>query len=183
MIEWFDYGILDWFQSIHTPVLSYVLNWITMSGEAGIIWIAMGLLLLFPKETRKTGIVVLLALLFCLLTGNVLLKNIVARPRPCWRHPEVEMLVSIPKDYSFPSGHAMSSFAAAVSVFLYHKRWGIAALALATVMSMSRLYFYVHYPTDVLAGLVIGVLLAFLARGIVEKQWERRRRKQRKVKQ
>ena len=95
MIEWFDYGILDWFQSIHTPVLSYVLNWITMSGEAGIIWIAMGLLLLFPKETRKTGIVVLLALVFCLLTGNVLLKNIVARPRPCWRHPEVEMLVSI----------------------------------------------------------------------------------------
>lgn len=180
MIEWFDYGILNWFQSIHTPVLSHILHWFTMLGEAGIVWIAIGILLLFPKNTRKTGVVVLLALLFCLITGNILLKNIVARPRPCWRHPEVEMLISIPKDYSFPSGHTMSSFAAAVSIFLWNKRWGILALSGAVLISLSRLYFYVHYPTDVAAGLVIGVLLAFAAREIVERYLARRKGKQRK---
>ncbi len=180
MIEWFDYRILDWFQTIHTPVLSHIFHWFTMMGEAGIVWIAIGILLLFPKHTRKTGIVVLLALLFCLITGNALLKNIVARPRPCWRHPEVELLISVPRDYSFPSGHTMSSFAAAVSIFLWDKRWGIPALSGAVLISLSRLYFYVHYPTDVAAGFVIGVLLAFVARGIVEGFFVRQKGKQRK---
>lgn len=180
MIEWFDYTVLDWFQSIHVPLLSASLNWFTRAGEAGILWIVLGLFLLVCKKTRKTGAIVLLALCFCLITGNVLLKNIVARPRPCWRHPEVEMLIAIPRDYSFPSGHTMSSFAAAVSVFLWKKRWGVVALVTATVISLSRLYFFVHYPTDIIAGGVIGTILAFGARECVERFVIRRRRLQKK---
>ena len=174
MIEQFDSIILDWFQSIHTPVLSHLFYWFTTMGEAGIGWIVIGIFMLLPKVTRKTGAVLLLSLLFCLITGNLCLKNIVARPRPCWRNPEVEMLISIPKDYSFPSGHTMSSFAAAASIFLWNKRWGIAALAGAVLISISRLYFYVHYPTDVAAGVIIGVVLAILARGIVESRVRQR---------
>ena len=108
------------------------------------------------------------ALVFCLLVGNVALKNLIARPRPCWRHPEVPMLIAVPKDYSFPSGHTMSSFAAAVSMFLANRKWGAAALAGAALIAVSRMYFYVHYPTDVLVGLVIGVVLAFIARKIID---------------
>ena len=78
------------------------------------------------------------------------------------------MLIAVPKDYSFPSGHTMSSFAAAVSMFLANRKWGAAALAGAALIAVSRMYFYVHYPTDVLVGLVIGVVLAFIARKIID---------------
>lgn len=169
MVEWFDSAVLDWFQSIQNPVLTPVLELFTLIGEAGTVWIAVGILLLARKTSRSTGIAVLLALVFCLLTGNAFLKNVVARPRPCWRHPEIEMLIRIPRDYSFPSGHTMSSFAAAVGVYLWNKKWGIAALAGAVVIAVSRMYFYVHYPTDILAGALIGILLALVSRWMVDK--------------
>lgn len=180
MIEQFDSIILDWFQSIHTPALSHIFYWFTRMGEAGIVWIAIGIFMLLSKNTRKMGVVLLLALLFCLITGNLFLKNIVARPRPCWRNPEVEMLIPIPRDYSFPSGHTMSSFAAAFSIFMWNRRWGIVALAGAALISLSRLYFYVHYPTDVAAGVVIGIALALLAGYMTEKYAAYRVVKQRK---
>ena len=117
----------------------------------------------------------LLALLFSLLVGNLTLKPLVARPRPCWRNPEIPLLVANPTDYSFPSGHALSSFAAATAIFMGNRRAGIAALAGAFLMACTRLYFYVHYPTDVLAGMIIGAVLGVIA-GIVaaqlKKRWE-----------
>ena len=79
------------------------------------------------------------------------------------------MLIAIPRDYSFPSGHTMSSFAAAVSVYIWNKKWGTAALAGAIIIAVSRLYFYVHYPTDILAGAVIGVFLAMVSWWIINK--------------
>lgn len=178
MVEQFDAAVLSFFQSLHTPILSAVLKVITTLGEGGVIWIVLGLLLLLKKATRKTGITVLLALIFCLLTGNLFLKNVVARPRPCWRHPEVSLLIPVPWDFSFPSGHAMSSFAAAVAVWLSYRKAGAALLCFAAVMASTRLYFYVHYPTDILAGLLIGVLLAFAAQFCVD-GWSRQRNKKR----
>ena len=178
MIEILDQVILDWFQMIQGPLLTPLMKVVTTLGEGGVIWILFGLLLLIRKSTRKEGAVVLLALIFCLFTGNILLKNIIARPRPCWRNPEVEMLIAIPKDYSFPSGHTMSSFAAATGIFLWNKKWGMAALVLAVLTSLSRLYFYVHYPTDVLAGMLIGIALAFIAREIVNRGVQRKQQKE-----
>lgn len=169
MIEWFDSIVLDWFQTIQNPVLTSVLRLFTLIGEGGAVWIAMGILLLVRKSSRTAGMAVLLSLIFCLITGNAFLKNVVARPRPCWRHPEIDMLIGIPRDYSFPSGHTMSSFAAATGVFLWDKRWGVAALAGAAVIAASRMYFYVHYPTDILAGLLIGLFLALISRWILDK--------------
>ena len=144
MIEWLDSTVLNWFLSIQNPILTVIMKIFTLIGEGGAVWIAVGLILLAGKKTRKAGAAVLLALVFCLITGNLLLKNIVARPRPCWVNPSVPMLIAIPKDFSFPSGHTMSSFA-------------------AVMIAASRMYFYVHYPTDILAGLLIGILLGCLA--------------------
>lgn len=169
MVEWFDSTVLDWFQSVQNPVLTPVLKLFTVLGEGAAVWIALGILLLVRKSSRRAGITVLLSLLFCLLVGNVFLKNAVARPRPCWRHPEIELLIHIPRDYSFPSGHTMSSFAAAFSVLLWDRRWGVAALAGAILIASSRMYFYVHYPTDILAGALIGILLALTAWWIIDK--------------
>ncbi len=172
MIEWFDQTILDWFLGIQNPLLTAIMRFFTVIGEGGAVWILLAVLFLCYRKTRKIGVVLSVALILCLFTGNILLKNIVARPRPCWR-VDVPMLIAIPRDYSFPSGHTMSSVAAAVSLFLWDRKWGIVALVVAILISVSRMYFYVHYPTDVLAGAAIGVLLAFLAHGIVD-YWQRK---------
>ena len=168
MIEMFDYGILDLFQQIQSSVLTFIFQFFTWIGEGGAVWIVAGLALLVQKDKRKYGIIVMLSLLLCLVLGNGVLKHAVARPRPCWRHPEVEMRIPVPTDFSFPSGHTFSSFAAFVSIAYWNRRFGVAAFALALVIAVSRLYFVVHYPTDILAGAAVGVLLALFSIGVVE---------------
>lgn len=163
MIEWFDATVLDWFLSIQSPVLTPLMKVVTYLGEGGAIWILLGVILLFRKDTRKAGLGILLALLFSLLVVNVFLKDFVARPRPCWRNPMVDMLIAIPSDYSFPSGHSSSSFAAATVIFLWNRKWGVWALLGAALMAATRLYFYVHYPTDVLAGILLGVIFGLIS--------------------
>lgn len=167
MIEQFDYGILEWFQQIHHDVLTAIFHFFTVIGEGGAVWIAVAILLLCFRKTRKYGVMVAMALILCLIFGNGLLKNLVARPRPCWRHPEVEMLIAIPKDYSFPSGHTFSSFAAASTLLYWKKRVGILALFIAVLIASSRLYFFVHYPSDVLVGMIFGIMLSCISIGCV----------------
>lgn len=173
MIEAFDSSILSFFQQIHHPFLTSFFRFFTEIGEAGIIWIIFGIVLLIKKENRKYGVIVLLSLLMCLVFGNGLLKNLIARPRPCWRHPEVPMLIQVPTDYSFPSGHTFSSFAAAVSIFYWNRRAGYGAFVLATFIAFSRLYFFVHYPTDILGGICLGLLLALFSIWIVTRSENR----------
>lgn len=156
-----EFVVLDWFQSIHNPVLTSILKFVTMLGEAGWFWILLGVILLCSRKYRPCGVAVLLALLLDLVLANMILKPLVARPRPCWVRDTVEMLVRVPKDYSFPSGHTMASFAAAGALLLTEKKLGICSLVLAFLMGISRLYFYVHFPTDVLAGMVLGLLCGF----------------------
>lgn len=170
MIETFDYGILHLFQQIHGSVLTALFQFFTWIGEGGAVWIVAGVVLLLQKDKRKYGVIVILSLLFCLVFGNGLLKNAVARPRPCWRHPEVEMLIAVPTDFSFPSGHTFSSFAAAVSITYWNKRVGIAAFMLAVMIALSRMYFFVHYPTDIAAGAVFGSALAAVSIFVVERR-------------
>lgn len=172
-MEWFDTVILDWFQSIHSTALTVIMRFFTLLGEGGAVCIVLGLVLLVGRETRKTGMTVLLSLIFSLLVCNLLLKNVVARPRPCWRNPDVTMLIGIPRDYSFPSGHSSASFAAAGSVLLRKHKWALAVIAAAFMTAASRLYFYVHYPTDVLAGAFLGLLFACLAHKIINNMEKR----------
>lgn len=135
----------------------------TNFGEAGVIWILIGVVLLFFVRTRKVGWMMLLSLLLCYLFNDHVLKVLVQRPRPFVTWTELEPLIAHPNSYSFPSGHACSSFAAATTCWRGLKGKGLdwfrwLMMVLAALMAFSRLYVGVHYPTDVLCGLLVGVL-------------------------
>ena len=160
----------DFLQTIHTPLLDKILAFITSLGNVGIIWIVLAVVLLILPKTRKTGIIVAAALLMDLVLCNLILKNLVARMRPYDVNTAIAILIKKPLDFSFPSGHTAASFAAMTALFLakMKKAW-IAALILAVLIAFSRLYFYVHYPTDVLGGAVVGILSGIIGYAIVEK--------------
>lgn len=166
----FDFTVLNHLQEIRTNFLDFFFTTITHLGDAGLFWIGLGLLLCFFVKTRKSGSTMLLALIFGAVVCNIFLKNIVARPRPYtieeWsviKDAASELLIGVPHDWAFPSGHTTSSFAAATALFCYHKKSGIVALVLAVLIAFSRLYLYVHYPTDVIAGMLIGICVGIAA--------------------
>lgn len=160
-----DGNILMFLQNVvRNPILDPIIIFITSLGDKGFIWIVGTIILLIPEKTRKIGWMSALALLGSLMLNNNLIKNLVARPRPFTVLSDLSILIPRPGEFSFPSGHTSSSFAAA-AVFYRHlpKKIGIPALVLAGLIGFSRLYVGVHYPTDVLAGAVMGILLSYLA--------------------
>ena len=160
-----ELGILDWIaQHCHTAWMDVVMPAITHLGDKGYIWIALGIVILFLcKEERATGAQVLLALVFSLILCNLVLKNAVDRIRPCDLKPVADLLIHRPGDPSFPSGHTSASFAAAVVLILNRWKGRWPALALAILIAFSRLYLYVHFPTDVLGGALVGAFCAWLS--------------------
>lgn len=157
-------------QEMHTPVLDRIMAFLSDLGNAGILWIALGLLLLIPKKYRKTGIQILVSIVITFVIGNLILKNVVMRARPCQIDTTIAMLVHIPSDYSFPSGHSMNGFTAAVSLFCNDKRWGIPAIILAALIAFSRLYNFVHFPTDVIFGMILGSIVAIIVYYVFRKK-------------
>lgn len=165
---------LQYLQTWHTPMLDSFFVFVTRLGNVGWFFIATGIGLLFFKSTRKTGFQMLLALLVSTIFCNLILKDLVARDRPSWLMPHIELLIKNPTDFSFPSGHTSAAFAFALSILCYHKRWGIAALILAVLIAFSRMYLFVHFPTDILGGMVTGTISAVLSYGIIRK-WKKLR--------
>ena len=161
LVVWaLDFNILFWIQNfIRNDVFDVIIPFYTSLGEDGIIWIVLGLILLIPKKYRKTGIMVLGALLVMLVVNNIVLKNLIARPRPCWTYPEMVQLVHNPSSYSFPSGHTTSAFAVAFTVFSQHKKLGKVIIAMASVMAFTRLYVFVHFPTDIYGGILVAMAI------------------------
>lgn len=164
MMEW---DILYFLQSRHGPVLDKLMSALSLSATAGAIWILLAVILALMPRTRRLGLVMGLALILMQLSCNEWLKPLFMRERPCWIDPSVHLLVPVPRDYSFPSGHAAASFAAA-SVLALARRWHLAwpALIWASGVAFSRLYLFVHFPSDVLAGVCLGFLCALLAVGV-----------------
>jgi len=160
--------ILNMIQNLRTPIGDVVVPLITRLGDAGIIWIILTVLLLIIPKTRKTGVIMLAALLADVLLCNVVIKNLVARTRP-FDVNTVQLLVAKPRDYSFPSGHTAASFASVTALYLAgeKKMWKV-ALVLAVLIALSRLYLYVHYPTDIIGGVIFGSLSGYLGYKIVE---------------
>ena len=155
------------------PILSVY----TKLGNGGLLWIALCLLLLLHPKTRRAGLTGGLALLFSLLFTNLIIKRLVARTRPWLVVEGLVALVAEGDPNSFPSGHTSAAFAAAVAFFhTLPRRWGIAALVMAAVMGLSRLYVGVHFPSDVLCGALVGALCGVLACRSME--WLRKRREQ-----
>jgi undecaprenyl-diphosphatase len=168
LAEGFDLPILDWIaDNLWCPVLDTVMPVVTLLGDAGIVWIAIAVTLLFFKKTRRVGVGMGIALLAGLVLCNLTLKPLCQRPRPYDYQLDVfgrliPLLIERQHDFAFPSGHTIASFEAAGVIWLNHKKWGIAALTLACLIAFSRLYLYVHYPTDVLFSVVLGTGLALL---------------------
>lgn len=157
MLTQMELTILDGIQAhLRCGVLDAVMPWITLFGEAGIFWILLTLGFLIDPKTRRTGLSMLAALLVDVILCNLCLKPLAARVRPFTYRPELELLVARLSDYSFPSGHTMASFAAAEAMRRTNQRGWIAAMVLSALIGLSRLYLYVHFPTDVLAGAVLG---------------------------
>lgn len=155
--------ILDWFQTWHNPALDQIMIFLTRLGNAGIVWIGLAVILLILPKTRKSGLIVTLALIFDLILCNGILKNLFARVRPFNLNTTVTLLIPKPVDFSFPSGHTAASFATISALFFAgQKKLWKAALVLGILIAISRMYLYVHYPTDILGGLFVGVLAGFL---------------------
>lgn len=114
--------ILDWFQTLHTPVLDKFMTSVTKLGNAGIFWIILTVLFLLIPKMRKTGVVMAAALIIDLLLCNVLLKNFVARTRPYDVNTGIQLLVAKLRDYSFPSGHTAASFASVAALYFTGER-------------------------------------------------------------
>ena len=169
--------ILWWIrENLTNPFLDTVMPYISSLARHGEFWILVALILLCFKKTRKAGMAMGIAMALGFLVGNIGLKNIIARTRP-YDMVEVEVLVKHLSDFSFPSGHTLVSFNAAIALHHYHRKWGVAALVLASLIALSRLYLFVHYPTDVVAGLLLAVLLAFVSCRLVDWLWSRKKAK------
>lgn len=156
----FDWDVLYWIQEYMKNAFNdFLMPKLTMLGEVGAVWIIICLILLFTKKYRRGGIMLAVGLLLGVLIGNAVLKNLVARPRPCWLDENIQMLIAIPKDYSFPSGHTLSSVIAATILTKVNKKFAWFAVPLAAVIAFTRLYLFVHFPTDIIAGLVLGIII------------------------
>ena len=179
LAENFDLPILDWIAAnLWNPVLDTLMPLITLLGDAGIFWIAIAVVLLCTKKYRRTGLGMAIALVIGLLVCNVTLKPLVMRPRPYDYqadvfHRIIPLLVERQHDFSFPSGHTIASFEAATVIAINHKKWGIGALVLAALIAFSRMYLYLHYPTDVLASVVLGIAFAYLGNWLAGKIMDR----------
>ena len=148
-MDW-EFDILYAIQSIRTPFLDKVMAFLSTIGNAGALWIVIGVVLCISKKYRCGGLQMLLAELLSFIVGNLIIKNMVDRLRPC----------QIPFDSSFPSGHTLNGITAAVTLMFIDKRMGIPAIVLAVLIAFSRMYNFMHFPTDVLAGAVLGVVSA-----------------------
>ena len=173
-----DLAVLDFIRDhFSCGFLDAVIPVVTRLGDSGVIWIVMAAaLLLFPR-TRKYGLAAALALVIGALICNVTLKPLVARIRPYELADMAQrLLIDPPSDFSFPSGHTTSSFAAATALAASKAKGWPAAMALAVIIAFSRLYLYVHYPTDVIAGAVIGAASGLIGYALVWKVWKKGRK-------
>lgn len=176
----FDLPILDWIQeTMQCTFLDKTMPIVTLFGDGGVFWIGIAVLLLFFAKYRKTGFSMGMALVLGLVVCNITLKPLVARIRPYDFQlqefgREITLLISAQHDFSFPSGHTIASFEACTVLLLHDKRMGIPATVLAVLIAFSRLYLYVHYPTDVLVSLVLGIAFGLLGNFLVNliyKKW------------
>ena len=142
---------------------SFFLGVTKIAGSYGQLWVVIALLLLIFKRTRRAGVAVLIAYISVFFLGQYGLKNLISRPRPCQIDTAFPLLVSRPSSSSFPSTHSAWAFGGATAIFLRHKKAGIAAYVVAVLIGFSRLYLFLHFPTDVLFGAAMGVALGFAA--------------------
>lgn len=173
-----EFEILYAINNFHNPILDKIMVAITILGDSGLIWIASAVCMLFIKKTRKCGVLMLVSMGIGLILGNGILKNLIARERPCWIDSSIALLIPTPHDFSFPSGHTLASFEATVMIYLHNKKWGKISVVLATLIAFSRMYLFVHFPTDIICGAILGTIISILVHNAYEKIKSKRDKKQ-----
>ncbi len=162
LLQNIDWNILNFIHNnLTSGVMDKVMPFVSLLGNKGAIWLIVACIFIFIPKFRKYGIMMAIAFLLEYICGNLVLKNIICRQRPCWINQDIRLLIPVPQDYSFPSGHTLSSTIGAIFVYLANKKCGYFAIALAILIAFSRMYMYVHFPSDILAGLIIGVVISF----------------------
>lgn len=157
-----DLQIDIWLQSIHNPVFDAIGQLLNILGEKGFIFILIAVIMIINKKTRTAGIVLFVALALTGLCTEVL-KELVERPRPFVAYPSIEPLYHEDSLYSsFPSGHTSMAFAFATIIAIFYKKWTYIVFGFAILMAFSRMYGFVHYPTDVIAGAMVGIICSII---------------------
>lgn len=153
-----ELAILHWIQALRMPLLDWAMTGLfnDFVGSKSELWIVAGILLLIVPKTRKCGVCLLSAYVIAYFIGDGLLKGLIARPRPYVADPNVALMISVPASYSCPSLHTMLAFAATGAIMKFNKGFGIAVMIFAVMVGVSRMYFFVSYPADVLVGGFLG---------------------------
>ena len=169
-----DMQILNFIYS-HTSgnAADFFFSHITVLGNSGMFWIALGAIFAIIPKTRKIGFTVLLAIAIGFLFGNLLVKNYVGRLRPYQMNEAINLIIKAPSDTSFPSGHTLCSFSSAIAIFLNRKKLGVCMIVLASAIALSRMYLFVHFPTDIIGAVLLGILVANLSVFIVDRIYAR----------
>lgn len=172
----FDFSVLDGIQShLKCNFLDILMPFVSNVG-GGFIWAVLGLIMLFIKKQRINGFTLLAALVITVLATEFLIKPIFMRERPFIQNGDFALLVSEPFGSSFPSAHTSTAFASAVQLFRINRKSGIIAVVFAAVTGFSRLYLYVHFPTDVLVGAALGTLMGLAVLALSRKIMNRKER-------
>lgn len=169
MLTQIDINIMECIrQNMTSPLTDKVMTAVTHMGDHGILWIGICIILMAVPKTRKSGFALAIAMIAGLVICNLLMKNIIARPRPFVAY-DFPIIINPPMGYSFPSGHSSNSFIAATVIALRHRKVAIPAYIIATLIAFSRVYLCVHYPSDVIVGAVIGMGIGFVTVRLFDK--------------
>ena len=175
-MEALEFAVLDWIQAhLRCSFLDAVLPAVSWTANHGELWIILAVVLLLVRGQRKYGAAVACGLVLDLVSCNMLLKPLIGRVRPFAVNTAVELLVKAPLDASFPSGHTAASFAAVFALKTAGSPLWKPALAVAVVIAFSRLYLYVHWPSDVLGGALLGAAVGWAGAKIVENVLQKRK--------
>ena len=171
-----ELAILNFIQQLRSGPLDAAMRFVSWTGNHGTVWILLAVFLLLMKRQRVHGLAAAVALILDLVSCNLILKPLIGRTRPFAFAPELELLVPPPLDASFPSGHTAASFAVVFALKASGSPLWKPALVWAVLMAFSRLYLYVHWPTDVLGGIVLGAAVGWIGAKIVQKVESRRKK-------
>ncbi|MDP4119485.1 MAG: phosphatase PAP2 family protein [Bacillota bacterium] len=159
-----DERVIAAIPKLYSKRRNQIMIYISKSGNNGLVWILFILPFLFVSKWQRTGINLIIAMALVHIIGEVIIKHIVCRTRPSHYIQEEDMIVKHPRYYSFPSGHTAASFSIAAAVMLKCPLYiAIPVLIYATLIGFSRLYLRVHYLTDVIVGMLLGLICGFLS--------------------
>lgn len=169
-IRGLDEGVLFFIQeNLKNPAMDRLMVFITSLGNAGFLWIFLAFLLLSQKRHQKCGVPLICTVSLSMFLGDYILKPWIGRIRPCNLYPDISLLITAPSTYSFPSGHTMVAFASAVVIFHYYRKSGLLTFLIAALIGYSRIYLFVHYPSDVFGGCLLGSFVSLFVIHAIEK--------------